>query len=285
MSERNGDDRDARDERRDDRDMEDDDRDRKVEEVMDIEKEDAAFVLGRGGSTKRKIARVCGAELELDEHNLTITIFGTRRQTDHAKDYLRFVMQQRTGPVYIDLTERRDDLTVYDVPEDCVGFVMGRSGATLRSLEEEWGTLMFFARTDDRSQRSDEKLCIFGGLRARRGAELKVMSAVEHKHPGYCVNSRGELREIERVKGDDDEDGWECETMLLTEENFSYALGAQGSTRLKLATAAGCVLEYVGRVACMAGYRKERKRAREYLGWLIEQRLLPLCHQKRQRAF
>ena len=72
MSERNGDDRDERDERRDDRDMEDDDRDRKVEEVMDIEKEDAAFVLGRGGSTKRKIARVCGAELELDEHNLTI---------------------------------------------------------------------------------------------------------------------------------------------------------------------------------------------------------------------
>ena len=100
-----------------------------------------------------------------------------------------------------------DDLTVYDVPEDCVGFVMGRSGATLRSLEEEWGTLMFFARTDDRSQRSDEKLCIFGGLRARRGAELKVMSVVEHKHPGYCVNSRGELREIERVKGDDDDSG------------------------------------------------------------------------------
>ena len=61
MSERNGHD-DDRDDRRDDRDMEDDDRDRKVEEVMDIEKEDAAFVLGRGGSTKRKIARVCGAD-------------------------------------------------------------------------------------------------------------------------------------------------------------------------------------------------------------------------------
>ena len=277
-------------------------------------------------------------------------------------------MQQRTGPVYIDLGERRDDMTVYEVPEDCVGFVMGRQGATLRSLEEvcsraifihtpapselvaavtngtaagvmkrcaslpplqEWGTLMFFARTEEHGSKSDEKLCIFGDLRARRGAELKVMSAVEHKHPGYCVNSKGELREISRFKGDEDEDGWDTESMLLSEDNFScvaprflllvprllspgragerrdatpspsrpppnnntrasrrsrarrfvsrtprsarYALGAQGSTRRKLATASGCILEYVGRVAVMVGYKKERRRAREYLGWLIDQ--------------
>ena len=127
---------------------------------------------------------------------------GEEKNVEKAKDYVNWVRAQRVGPVKIDLNQPRDDLTVMNVPDDCVGFVMGRSGATLRSLEEEWGTLMFFARTDDRSQRSDEKLCIFGGLRARRGAELKVMSAVEHKHPGYCVNSRGELREIERLSRD-----------------------------------------------------------------------------------
>jgi hypothetical protein len=54
---------------------------------------------------------------------------------------------KRVGPVHIDLSrETRDDLTVMDVPEDCVGFVMGRAGATLRSMEEEWGSLMFFAQ-------------------------------------------------------------------------------------------------------------------------------------------
>ena len=37
-------------------------------------------------------------------------------------------------------------LEVVDVPEDCVGFVMGRGGNTLRSMEEEWGSLMFFAQ-------------------------------------------------------------------------------------------------------------------------------------------
>jgi hypothetical protein len=54
----------------------------------------------------------------------------------------------------------------------------------LRNLEEEWGTLMFFAKDKKGSSGSDvERLAIFGKRRARRGAELKVMSAVEHKIP------------------------------------------------------------------------------------------------------
>jgi hypothetical protein len=46
-----------------------------------------------------------------------------------------------------------------------------------------------------------EKLCIFGSLRSRRGAALKVMSAVEFKTPGQFV--RGEtLLECRRIPGD-----------------------------------------------------------------------------------
>ena len=82
------------------------------------------------------------------------------------------------------------------------------------------------------------------------------MSAVEHKHPGYCVSSKGELRDVDRVPGDDDEGGWGIDTVPLTDDSFSYALGARGSTRRKLAAASGCIIEYVGRLACFAGYRK-----------------------------
>ena len=49
---------------------------------------------------------------------------------------------------------------------------------------------MFFAK-----DKGSEKLAIFGTRRARRGAELKVMSAVEHKHPGYFLSSEGKLRD------------------------------------------------------------------------------------------
>lgn len=49
-----------------------DDRDRpsRVTETFKIENEDAAFVLGRNGSTKKKIARVCGADLDLNESDV-----------------------------------------------------------------------------------------------------------------------------------------------------------------------------------------------------------------------
>ena len=36
-------------------------------ETIDVSDEDAAFVLGRGGTTKRKLARVSGARLELHD--------------------------------------------------------------------------------------------------------------------------------------------------------------------------------------------------------------------------
>jgi len=186
------------------------------------------------------------------------------------------VLAQRVGPVTIDFETKRDDLSVVVVPEDCVGYVMGRQGAALRGMEEEWGTLMFFAKVagsgDHNNGRGNEKLAIFGTRRARRGAELKVMSAVEHKHPGYFMNSESKLRAPLVQPGDGEDDGWSYDTVPLTSDEFSYALGAGGSTRKKLARAADCIMEYVGMVAICAGYKDERKRAKDYLGWLLEQR-------------
>lgn len=177
-------------------------------ESMDIEADDAAFVLGRGGATKKKIERACGAMIDLNERDYRIDVMGTKRQRKLAMDYLKYVMQQRVGPVQIDVDEPRDDLTVLTVPDDCVAFVMGRAGQTLRTIEEEWLTLMFFAKTSLGGQTvPGEKLMIFGDLPARRGAELKVMSAVEHKKPGHFVTKDDsgmpvDLKPHERFKGD-----------------------------------------------------------------------------------
>ena len=92
-------------------------------------------------------SRVCECDLDLDEKDGTIKIFGPAPNRKRAIDYINFVSNQRlkTG-VHVDLSTARDDLTVVDVPADCVGFVMGKGGNTLRQMEEEWGTLMFFAQ-------------------------------------------------------------------------------------------------------------------------------------------
>ena len=63
-------------------------------------------------------------------------------------------MAQRVGPVTIeDNNNEDDDLTVIQVPSEAVGFVTGSQGNFLRQVEEEWGTLMFFADFRGRGER------------------------------------------------------------------------------------------------------------------------------------
>ena len=83
-----------------------------------------------------------------------------------------------------------------------------------------------------------------GTRRGRRGAELKVMSAVEHKHPGYFLDD--ENLKIKLDQPGDGVDDFDYDTFPFQGDEFSYALGARGSTRKKLAAAAGCIMEYIG---------------------------------------
>ena len=130
---------------------------------------------------------------------------------------------------------------------------------------------MFFAKQKGDDRKKDlEKLAIFGPKRGRRGAELKVMSAIEHKTPGFILDG-DEPRKDPNRNNDGDED-WGTDTRPLAKNDFSYALGKQGSTRKKLAWASGCIVQYVGHVAFQAGTKAERTRADEYLTWLIRQR-------------
>mmetsp|Transcript_34329 Transcript_34329/g.78325 ORF Transcript_34329/g.78325 Transcript_34329/m.78325 type:complete len:401 (-) Transcript_34329:451-1653(-) len=244
---------------------------------MHLGSDDVAFVLGRGGSTKQKIARVAGARLELDD-NGRLEIYGRPEAQARAKQYVELVLAQRVGPVYIDFDAGRDDLTAVDVPTDCVGYVTGKNGVVLRSLEEEWGTLMFFAKDKSQSRaesdRETERLAIFGSPRARCGAELKVMSAVEHKSPGFFLDRKGKPRGDILERFDDGDFG--ITTYPIADDELSYALGKQGSTRKKLARAANCILEYVGHTAFVSGTRAERRCGCDYLEWLIEQRKGPV---------
>lgn len=314
--------------------------------VIRIGDEEAAFVLGRQGRTKAKIGRVSGCRVNLT-NNLDLELIGSAEARSRAELYVKLVVQQRRGPVIIDFDHTdRNDLTIVDVPTNCVAFVTGQQGHVLRSIEEEWATLMFFVRhvkdldkkstttstaastaaqstedvnivkgeetrsggEDDEVEENEngdeneadnqttkipdkddndysvppkegeperppcvndsgtsEKLLIFGDERGRRGAELKVMSAVEQKNPRRFSS----LFTPEYVS---DKPGFDTDRTLIGKEDFSYALGKDGGTRRKLAKASHCILEYIGRIAFIAGTMEERRRCREYLGWLIEQR-------------
>merc|ERR1719444_428119 len=110
---------------------------------------------------------------------------------------------------------------------------------------------MFFMNKRDggKGGKGSEQLIICGPKRARRGAELKVMSSVETKSPGTFT--RG-LREKTS-----DRKGFDTDRMIFKDDELSYALGKEGTTRKKLCNASGCILQYVGHVAFLAGTLKE----------------------------
>merc|ERR1719444_742543 len=155
------------------------------------------------------------------------------------------------------------------VPQEAVGFVTGRAGNFLRSIEEQWVTLMFFCQVGTGRNRDYEQLAIFGSVRGRRGAELKVLSAVETKVPGFYDRIRDEV--VNRDRGKDETGTWGTDTMTFQDDELSYALGKQGSTRKKLERSSGAVVQYVGHVALFSGTRSERRAVKEYMKWLFEQ--------------
>ena len=53
-------------------------------------------------------------------------------------------MAQRVGPVKLEDDDHDNDRTLVDVPQHAIGFVTGKNGNFLRTIEEEWCVIMFF---------------------------------------------------------------------------------------------------------------------------------------------
>lgn len=243
---------------------------------MKLEGDDIAFLLGKHGSTKRKVERASKCELIMEDSGV-LRIRGTADRIPTAKEFVLLILSQRKGSVEFDFSKPRNDLSVVEVPRDCVGYVNGKQGTALRNLEAEWGTLMVFAHDSSQDGPRDrkgkyEKLAIFGEADARCGAELKVRSSIEYKVPGEFLGGDGRPREpftkYDGINGD-----FGIDTIVFKDDEYSYCLGKNGQTRKKLGKAAGCILEYIGNTAFIAGPEDRRNHCMDYLRWLIQQRV------------
>merc|ERR1719277_2288825 len=133
--------------------------------------------------------------------------------------------------------------------------------------------MFFMSEHDEKGARGGrgggtERLVIFGPARPRRGSELKIMSSIETKSPGFFT--RG-LRDKTSER-----EGFDTDRLLMRDEEVSYALGKDGATRKKLELASGAILQYVGHVAFVAGVFSERRRCREFVTWLLQQQRGPV---------
>ena len=104
------------------------------------------------------------------------------------------------------------------------------------------------ARPSIHPQGVGEARHLWAHARARRGAQLKVMAAVENKVPRLLLGSRRRTPSRTTVRSS------ARKTLVLPKpEELSYALGKKGMTRKKLARSSGCIVEYVGYTVFMSG--------------------------------
>lgn len=241
------------------------------EERIGLEEKEVAYVFGRMGTTKDKLARVSGSNIEL--HGQDLVLQGDRDSIERARKYVRILLDQRHGDVLVDPKDHENDLTLVDVPTDCKGFITGKGGATLRQIERECATLMTFCRNEGGDGGNREPLAIFGTRRGRLTAELKVMSVVEGKHKNWFVPAEGGPPTVKFSETDLEQGGdWGFDSLELQQSSLGYALGQKGNTRIKLQCASGCIIQYVGMWALFGGTALEQKRGKDYLGWLLNQR-------------
>ncbi|KAF4743638.1 hypothetical protein FOZ62_018657, partial [Perkinsus olseni] len=230
--------------------------------VIRVDSSEAGLVLGRGGATKRKIENAADVDIELvttEEGDSNVELRGPGNNRELGRDYICFLLLHKKGESLDINLEDRDDCTWIDVPQDTIGYVTGRERSTMNSMEEETDTLMFFLDKGKHSEDGDgdakptEKLVIFGPARGRRIAQLKLMSAIETKSPGFFLDDK------ERWNlGDKHDPKLGLTTVKMTEGQFTYALGRRGTTRRKLEKASGAIMEYIGYTAFICGTKEER---------------------------
>lgn len=221
------------------------------------------YALGKNSGTRRKIMLASGCILQYIGNFAVMS--GTKEEQLRAKDYLTWLLQTLDGPVHVDRLESRSDVTIVDVPGRIVGFIKGTRRESLSRHEEDWGVLMLFIGEHGQlgSPQSDGlvTLLIFGTERARKGAEIDIMCAMEFKQAGFCTRNLKDRTS--------NREGFDIEHKHMTEVEVSYALGVKGETRKRLAVASGAIIQFVGTVCCIAGTGLERQRCKDYLGWLL----------------
>lgn len=111
---------------------------------MYLNSRDMAYIMGRSGETIDRIRRCSGIAYET--HGDGITLFGTDEEIECARLGIRFMLEMlREGKLSIDLQalEVQEKFDSVHIPNDSVGFVIGKDGVTFRRIESRHSVLMF----------------------------------------------------------------------------------------------------------------------------------------------
>lgn len=206
----------------------------------------------------RVLSRASGAALSV-EHG-RVSAYGDEEAQERASYFALIITRQR------EVDFERQDIDLCRVPRGSVPYLLGKGGATLRSLEQDSGCVMLFARCH-----SGQVLCVLSwSALARIRAELAVWAAVDRFSPG-AANASYLLRPRPGRYGVEPYDN------ATLRSDIALIFGSRGATRDKIAKAAACVIQIIGQRCFLAGDDQSRNRGACYLdAFFLQQR--SSCH-------
>lgn len=122
------------------------------------------MLLGKGGNTKRKLARA--ARCVIEYIGTLAFISGTNEQRRRGRTYIQALIEQiEFQKVEIPDLDMRDDISAITIPTSSVGYVTGKGGAALRDVEERTKTFCFI---EDSSSDKECRVFVCGADAASR---------------------------------------------------------------------------------------------------------------------
>jgi len=226
-------------------------------------------------------------EPRFDKHEFRTLLAGTQEQRWLAGNILQFsalardLAKNEPVPSVPPPPHLLGELVTVNVPSDLMGAVIGPKGIKLRELQIEFGCIIIPYRTfkgEGKREASEEddllemmfqhvrhganqEVVIFGPVRSRYAAKLRLLKMIETKYNGY----------FQKPEGDDPAEvdpsvGMGVDKIWLSTDFEPDAGNERGKI---LGAATRCSVEAAGKLVFISGVKTERRRCKEYLRWVV----------------
>jgi len=219
-----------------------------------------SYIIGRNASTRTKLMKTSGCIIA--RVGLLMFISGSKQQRTSAGEQMDLILDGRdreVGYVGISKPEERKDCTLITIPDEYVAWVTGIQRQTLNRLEQTWGVMVQVLT--ERPSPDEQTFAIFGPDRARCGAHFRLQDLMEKQCPGFITSKILDRRSLD--------ESFAVDYLQLEYGEAAYVCGTGGYTEQKLAAASNAVIHFIGSVCCIGGDFHERKRAHDYIEWLV----------------
>ncbi|UPR01220.1 hypothetical protein HOP50_06g45410 [Chloropicon primus] len=110
-----------------------------AEETLDCPRHTVGIIIGKGGTTVRKIEKDTGARVDIrqDCDPCQVHISGDRESVDKALEAVKDL--RRRAKDGEDAEDAEDVVETLDCPRHCVGAIIGKGGTTVRKIEKDTG--------------------------------------------------------------------------------------------------------------------------------------------------